>query len=65
MAALTMPQRDYSHRRRHGAEGSGVDAQWNLLMAASVLFVLQPMAIFFLGQRVFVHGDIRATGLKG
>jgi multiple sugar transport system permease protein len=41
------------------------DAQWNLLMAASVLFVLPPMAIFFLGQRVFVHGRIGTTGRPG
>jgi ABC-type glycerol-3-phosphate transport system permease component len=34
-------------------------------MAASVLFVLPPMAIFFLGQRVFVHGRIGTTGRPG
>ena len=32
---------------------------------ASVLFVLPPLAIFFLSQRVFVQGGIQATGLKG
>ena len=40
------------------------DAQWNLLMAASVLFILPPLAIFFLSQRVFVHGRIGATGIN-
>ena len=41
------------------------DAQWNLLMAACVLFVLPPMALFLLSQRVVVQGGIQATGLKG
>jgi ABC-type glycerol-3-phosphate transport system permease component len=41
------------------------DAQWNLLMAASVLFILPPMVLFFLGQRVFMNASIQATTLKG
>jgi multiple sugar transport system permease protein len=42
---------------RHGVE-------WNLTMAASVLFMLPVIILFFLAQRVFVEG-VTVTGLKG
>lgn len=42
---------------RHGVE-------WNLTMAASVLFMLPVIVLFFLAQRVFVEG-VSVTGVKG
>jgi multiple sugar transport system permease protein len=42
---------------RHGVE-------WNLTMAASVLFMLPVIILFFLAQRVFVEG-VTLTGVKG
>ena len=42
---------------RHGTE-------WNLTMAASVLFILPMIVLFFLAQRVFVEG-VTLTGVKG
>jgi len=42
---------------RHGVE-------WNLTMAASVLFMLPVIVLFFLAQRVFVEG-VTLTGVKG
>jgi multiple sugar transport system permease protein len=39
-------------------------AQWNLLMAVSILMILPLLVVFFLGQRYFVEG-ITLTGLKG
>jgi multiple sugar transport system permease protein len=38
--------------------------QWNLTMAASVLFMLPVIILFFLAQRVFVEG-VTLTGTKG
>jgi multiple sugar transport system permease protein len=38
--------------------------QWNLMMAASVLFMIPTMVIFFLAQRVFIEG-VTLTGVKG
>jgi multiple sugar transport system permease protein len=38
--------------------------QWNLTMAASVLFMLPVIVLFFLAQRVFVEG-VTVTGVKG
>jgi multiple sugar transport system permease protein len=38
--------------------------QWNLVMAASVLFMLPVIVLFFLAQRVFVEG-VTLTGVKG
>ena len=38
--------------------------QWNLTMAASVLFMLPVIILFFLAQRVFVEG-VTLTGVKG
>ncbi|HTG48172.1 MAG TPA: carbohydrate ABC transporter permease [Actinomycetota bacterium] len=38
--------------------------QWNLTMAASVLFMLPIIVLFFLAQRVFVEG-ITLSGVKG
>jgi multiple sugar transport system permease protein len=38
--------------------------EWNLTMAASVLFMLPVIVLFFLAQRVFVEG-ITLTGVKG
>ena len=37
---------------------------WNLTMAAALLFMLPVIAIFFLAQRVFIEG-ITLTGVKG
>lgn len=42
---------------QHGVE-------WNLTMAAAVLFMLPVIIIFFLAQRVFVEG-VTLTGVKG
>jgi multiple sugar transport system permease protein len=42
---------------RHGTE-------WNLTMAASLLFMLPVIVLFFLAQRVFVEG-VTLTGVKG
>ena len=44
-------------QQRHGTE-------WNLTMAASVLFILPVIVLFFLAQRVFVEG-VTLTGVKG
>jgi multiple sugar transport system permease protein len=38
--------------------------QWNLTLAASVLFMLPVIVLFFLAQRVFVEG-VTLTGVKG
>jgi multiple sugar transport system permease protein len=38
--------------------------QWNLTMAASLIFMLPVIAIFFVAQRVFIEG-ITLTGVKG
>jgi multiple sugar transport system permease protein len=38
--------------------------QWNLTMAASVLFMVPVIVLFFLAQRVFVEG-VTVTGVKG
>jgi multiple sugar transport system permease protein len=42
---------------RHGTE-------WNLTMAAAILFMLPVIVLFFLAQRVFVEG-VTLTGVKG
>jgi len=44
-------------QQRHGTE-------WNLTMAASVLFMLPVIILFLLAQRVFVEG-VTLTGVKG
>ncbi len=38
--------------------------QWNLTMAATVLFMLPAVLIFFAAQRVFIEG-VTLTGVKG
>jgi multiple sugar transport system permease protein len=38
--------------------------EYNLMMAASVLFILPVIVLFFLAQRVFLEG-ITVTGIKG
>jgi multiple sugar transport system permease protein len=38
--------------------------QWNLTMAASVMFMVPVIILFFLAQRVFVEG-VTLTGVKG
>jgi multiple sugar transport system permease protein len=43
--------------QRHGTE-------WNLTMAAALLFMLPVIVLFFLAQRVFVEG-VTLTGVKG
>jgi len=37
---------------------------WNLQMAASLLFMLPVIVIFFFAQKVFVEG-VTLTGVKG
>lgn len=44
--------------------GSMSETLWNLLMAASVMVVLPPLALFFAAQKYFVQGIVM-TGLKG
>jgi ABC-type glycerol-3-phosphate transport system permease component len=39
-------------------------AQWNLLMAVSLLSILPTVAVFLFFQRYFVRG-IAMTGMKG
>jgi multiple sugar transport system permease protein len=38
--------------------------EWNLMMAASVLFMLPVIIMFFLAQKVFIEG-VTLTGVKG
>jgi multiple sugar transport system permease protein len=38
--------------------------EWNLMMTASVLFMVPVIVLFFLSQRVFVEG-VTLTGVKG
>jgi multiple sugar transport system permease protein len=38
--------------------------EWNLTMAASLIFMLPVIVIFFLAQRVFIEG-VSLTGIKG
>lgn len=38
--------------------------QWNLLMAATVIIVIPPIIVFFIGQRYFIEG-VTLTGVKG
>ena len=37
---------------------------WNIQMAASILFMLPVIILFFLAQRVFIEG-VTLTGVKG
>jgi multiple sugar transport system permease protein len=37
---------------------------WNLLMAASLVFIVPPVVLFFLFQRVFIQGVV-ISGIKG
>jgi len=43
---------------------SDYEMQWSLWMAASVIFTLPMVALFFVAQRFFIEG-IATTGLKG
>jgi multiple sugar transport system permease protein len=52
---LTIAMSEFN--QRHGTE-------WNLVMAASILFMLPVIILFFLAQRVFVEG-VTLTGVKG
>jgi len=42
----------------------GLDIEWHLMMAASVIALLPPLAIFFVGQRYFLEGTVVQSGLK-
>jgi multiple sugar transport system permease protein len=44
--------------------GQGGEAQWEVVLAASVIATLPMLVIFFIGQRYFVAG-IATTGRKG
>ena len=37
--------------------------QWNILMAATVIVIIPPIIVFFIGQRYFVEG-VTLTGIK-
>lgn len=52
---LTIAMSEFN--QRHGTE-------WNLVMAASILFMLPVIILFFMAQRVFVEG-VTLTGVKG
>jgi multiple sugar transport system permease protein len=43
---------------------SDYEMQWSLWMAASVIFTIPMVVLFFLAQRYFIEG-IATTGLKG
>jgi multiple sugar transport system permease protein len=53
----TLPIALSEFQTRHGVE-------WNLTMAASLLFMVPVIVLFFLAQRVFVEG-VTLTGVKG
>jgi multiple sugar transport system permease protein len=38
--------------------------RWNDMMAATLVFMLPPLVLFFLFQRLFIQGIV-LTGLKG
>ncbi len=42
----------------------GLDIEWHLMMAAAMISLLPPLAIFFVGQKYFLEGAIVQTGLK-
>jgi ABC-type glycerol-3-phosphate transport system permease component len=44
--------------------GLGGEAQWEIVMAASVIATVPMIIVFFLGQRYFVQGAA-TTGRKG
>jgi multiple sugar transport system permease protein len=41
----------------------GMEGQWALWMAASVIFTIPMIVVFFIGQRYFIQG-VATTGLK-
>lgn len=43
---------------------NGMDVEWHWMMAASVLALVPPLLIFFLGQKYFLEGAVVHTGLK-
>ncbi len=49
---------------QQGGMALGVLVEWNLLMAASLITMLPPLAIFAVAQRYFVRGVV-TTGIKG
>ena len=52
-------------RCRNGWKDRGVHhVNWNLTMAAALIFMIPVIMIFFLAQRVFIEG-ITLTGVKG
>ena len=42
----------------------GLGTQWGLLMAASVIFTIPMVILFFIFQRYFMEG-LAHTGIKG
>jgi len=42
----------------------GFDIEWHLLMAASILALVPPIIIFFIGQKYFLEGAVVQAGLK-
>jgi multiple sugar transport system permease protein len=43
---------------------NGSNVEWHLLMAASVLALVPPLVIFFIGQKYFLEGAVVQSGLK-
>lgn len=54
----TLPLGLYNFMNSHGTV-------WNQLMAASVMFMIPMLLVFFFGQRVFLNGGLQTTGIKG
>jgi len=38
---------------------------WNQLMAAGIMFMVPMLIVFFFGQKAFMEGGIRTTGIRG
>jgi multiple sugar transport system permease protein len=56
--------RKYTMSLGLGSFKSDYETQWALWMAASVIFTVPMVVLFFIAQRYFIEG-ISGTGIKG